>query len=62
MKGLNKVADRIISLYDNKEKSGDTAEGIFKLVHRLINESKEYSLNEKAQLEIFNIECFEACK
>ena len=62
MKDLNKVADKITSLYDNREKTGDTAEGIFQLVKFLINESKEYTLHEKAQLEIFNIECFEICK
>ena len=62
MKDLNKVADKIISLYDNREKTGDTAEDIFELVKNLINDSKEYNLDEKAQLEIFNIECLESCK
>ena len=62
MKDLNKVADKITSLYDNRFETGDTAEGIYKLVVKLINESKEYTLQEKAELERFNIDCFEACK
>lgn len=62
MKDLNKVAEKIVNLYDNREKTNDTAEGIYKLVVDLINASKEYTLREKAQLEQFNIECFETCK
>lgn len=62
MKNLNKVADTITDLYDNRQKTGRTAAEIFQLVKYFINNSVGYTLHEKSQLEIFNVECFEAIK
>ena len=61
MRDLNKYADRILNLYDNRsDLPGDMAKDVFVMIRKLIVESKELALEEKAALEMFNVECYEA--